>query len=169
MPKKRRSGWVDWVKTDARAILLEDLNLCAALRNPDSVTVEQAWEVYKDLPEFEKIQYSQFKQRFVDHRSRASHRYQQSILEAAALKRDRKINPTATHNNHGEVDFRLSPAKDLLRSDVQQGRHIGLTPSEFQRTRPEYMVFPAGKFKDRIYQAVRRMKFINYLEFKRMK
>ena len=46
-------------------------------------------------------------------------------------------------------------------------RHEGMTPTEFQATRPEYKPFNKTKFKHRLYQAVRREKFCNYMEFKR--
>jgi hypothetical protein len=44
-----------------------------------------------------------------------------------------------------------------------------MTPSDFQATRPEYMLFKPAKFKERIYQEVKRKKYyLYYLELKRV-
>jgi hypothetical protein len=42
-----------------------------------------------------------------------------------------------------------------------------MTPSQLQQSFVEYQPFNAGKFKHRIYQEVRRQKFINYLNQRR--
>jgi hypothetical protein len=51
--------------------------------------------------------------------------------------------------------------------DAKEGKRNRMTPSQLQNSRVEYHPFNARKFKHRIYQEVRRMKFINYLEQKR--
>jgi hypothetical protein len=130
-------------------------------------SLDLPWEIYRDFPEFETTPFLQFKGEFLDYWSKADHRYAKSLVEAAALQHDRKLHPRATHNENGEPVFDLSPAKNLLRADVQEGKHIGISPAQFQRTRQDYMAFPPDKFKHRIYQEVRRMKFIYYLECKR--
>ena len=70
----------------------------------------------------------------------------------------------------GELGFDMTPARDLMREDVKQKRHVGLTPSQFQRTRPEdYGVFKAEKFKFFVYQIIKREKYVNWLQQKRAK
>ena len=46
-------------------------------------------------------------------------------------------------------------------------KHATMVPSQLQQTRPEYMMFKPKKFKEHIYQEVRRGKYINYLNKKR--
>ena len=60
--------------------------------------------------------------------------------------------------------FSRHPAHHLLREDVKNKKHEGMTPLSFQGTRPEYMHFNPRVFKERIYQEARRVKFINHLE-----
>jgi hypothetical protein len=43
-----------------------------------------------------------------------------------------------------------------------------MTPSDFQATRPEAMLFKPAKFKDCIYQEVKRKKYLYYLKLKRV-
>jgi hypothetical protein len=43
-----------------------------------------------------------------------------------------------------------------------------MTPSDFQVTRPECMLFKPNKFKEHIYQEVKRKKFLYYLKLKRV-
>jgi hypothetical protein len=70
------------------------------------------------------------------------------------------------HNNHGVLVFDLHPAKLLLREDVESGEYERMTPSDFQATRPEYMLFKPKKIEERIYQEVRRKKYLYYLRLK---
>jgi hypothetical protein len=73
----------------------------------------------------------------------------------------------SSHHQRSEPVFDLSPAKLLLRADVMEGKHHRMTPTELKNSRIEYRPFKAKKFKHRIYQEVRRQKFINYLNLKR--
>jgi hypothetical protein len=70
-------------------------------------------------------------------------------------------------NCRGETVFDLSAAKLLLRADVEDGKHLTMKPLQLQMTRDEYKPYSAKVFKHRIYQEVRRKKFINYLEERR--
>jgi hypothetical protein len=64
----------------------------------------------------------------------------------------------------------MTPARDLMREDVKEKKHVGLTTSQFQRTWPkEYGVFKAKKFKFVVYQIIRWQKYINWLEQRRAK
>jgi hypothetical protein len=57
-----------------------------------------------------------------------------------------------------------------MREDVKNKKHVGLTPSQFQLTRPEeYGIFKPKNFKFFVYQIIRREKYINWLEMKRAK
>jgi hypothetical protein len=87
--------------------------------------------------------------------------------ESESLAHDRRLFPRQAKNNRGEPVFDLSVAKLLLRADIKEGKHNRMMPSQLQNSRVEYHPFDARKFKHRIYQEVRRQKFINHLEEKR--
>ena len=84
-----------------------------------------------------------------------------------ALQHDKALYPVQTVYPNGLPIFRLSPAFDLLRSDVFEKRHENVTPSALRQTREEYKPWPLDVFTQRIYQMERQWKFINYLEHKR--
>ena len=90
-----------------------------------------------------------------------------AALESEALAHDRGLFPRQTENHRGEPVFDLSAAKLLLRADVEEGKHLQMTPSQLQLYRVEYEPFDPRKFAHRIYQEVRRKKFINYLNQRR--
>ena len=69
-------------------------------------------------------------------------------------------------NKRGGLVFDLTPAKTLLRGDVAQKKHEEMTPQQLKASRPEYHQFSPDKFRQRIYQEVRRQNYVNYLELK---
>ncbi len=101
------------------------------------------------------------------YRQQANEHSQAAISEMQALMHDRALYPRQTHNARGEAVFDMMEAKRLLREDVCNQRHTTMTPTEFQKTRQEYMAFKPTIFKCRIYQEVRYQKYLNYLEHKR--
>ena len=166
MPKE---GWIPWTKSVARSILLEDLSSPdGILFRKDHITPEQAWEFYKEQPGFKnEVVFSQFKERLKGHRKQVNLQYTLSQKEQKALDHDRQIHPRQPKNKRGQLVFDLHPAKKFLRQDVIDGQHEGKTPSQFQATRTVYQQFDPAIFKQRIYQEVRRKKWLHYLDQKR--
>ena len=143
--KEKRPGWIDWQSCAAKEIILEDLlPPDGILFGKDNVPAEEVWEFYKKQPGFENVVFSQFKERLKDHRTQVKGSYIESKKEEKALASDREKCPRQYRNIMGELVFDLAPAKLLLREDVKEKKHVGLVPSEFQKTRPEYEVFKPG-------------------------
>ena len=62
----------------------------------------------------------------------------------------------------------MYPARDCLRKDVAAKRHQEMTPYELWESRPTvYKDFDQTYFRNRIYQTVRREKYVNYLQQQR--
>jgi hypothetical protein len=163
-----REGWIVWQKSQAREILLDDLQSGLLPVNADELSAEEAWDlVYQHMAEFVPVVFSQFKERLRDHRRQVGKNMIRAASESEALVHDRRLFPRSTENQRSEPVFDLSPAKLLLRADVEEGKHNRMTPTELKNSRIEYHIFNANKFKHRIYQEVRRQKFINYLNLKR--
>jgi hypothetical protein len=161
-------GWIKWRTSRARIIILDDLETGLLPADATVMSAEEAWEIcYSHMAEFVDVVFSQFQARLKDHRRRAGEQMSRAAFESNALAHDRRLFPRATENSHGEPVFDLSPAKLLLQADVADKKHEEMTPSELQQTRNEYKIFKARIFKEKIYQTVRREKFINYLEMKR--
>ncbi len=169
MPRSQNPDWIDWKKSEAKKLILKDLEEGVLSLEVTEVSAEEAWEVYRHMPEFvsDGVVFSQFKERLRDHRRQVKKLKISSARERQALDHDRQLYPRQHYNHRGEPVFDLHPAKMLLRDDVKNKRHTNMVPSVFQTTHLEYMVFKRNKFKHRIYQEVRRQKFIAYLEAKR--
>ena len=94
---------------------------------------------------------------------------QRDGIEEEALQHNWKLHPRQLKNGEGELVFDLHPAKLLLRKDVAERKHLMMKPMELQETRPECVLFNCRKFKERIYQEVHQVKFINWLEISQKK
>ena len=166
MPK---DGWIKWRNSKARALLLKDIRSGVLSLDANETTAQQAWEVYKHSPAFlaEGVVFSQFKERLRDHRKQMGKKAYISQKQLEALIHDRKLYPRAPHNHKGEPVFDASNAKPLLRTDVADKKYKTMTPSQLQKSRPEYHMFDSVKFKERIYQEVRRQKFIHSRRLRR--
>ena len=163
-------GYIDWANSEAKQIILEDLEEGWLPLDASEVPPRVAWDlVYSHLPAFifpSLVPYEQFVARLRDHRRLIKKRKERASLELELLNREREMYPRATHNNRGELVFDMLSAKKLLRKDVKDKKHEQMTPSELKKTRPEYKPFSAKKFKHRIYQEVRYQKMVNYMEEK---
>ena len=162
-----REGWIKWKPSEARKVLFKDLQSGTLAVDQADVSAEVAWDFYRHEPAFVTVVYSQFKDQLRDHRKQVGEDMTRAAQESEALVHDRLLFPRQMENHRGEPVFDLSPAKLLLRADVEEGRHLQMTPSELKLSRVEYAPFDARKFKHRIYQEVRRKKFINYLNQRR--
>ena len=52
MPRSNKPGWIDWVNSAAREIILEDLLPDGYLFGKDDMPASVAWEHYRDMVEF---------------------------------------------------------------------------------------------------------------------
>lgn len=158
---------VRWEDSLAREILASDLETGVLPLYSDDLSPKEAWEVYGSMPEFSGMLYEKFRTRLND--LRKSHRSRQIMADrdAKALHHDRKLHPRSNTNSRGEPIFDLSPAKPLLAKDVSNRKHLALSLRRFHQSRPEFLIFSRDVFKGRVYQEVRRQKFIAYLEKKR--
>jgi hypothetical protein len=166
---KTNTDWTDWKKCPGRQVLIDDLQPGGLLFEKPEITAEEAFEFYTTLPEFARVVFSQFKVRLESHREQANVQSRAAHEDMQAFLHDRRLFPRQGHNGRGEPVFDMSTAKYLLRKDVCEKRHTTMTPSCFQKTRPEYMLFKPDIFKFRIYQEERLQKYFNYLDWKRKK
>jgi len=168
MPPSTREGWIDWRNSAAKEIIMDDLHCGILPADAAELPASEAWDLcYRHMVEFVSVDYEQFRDRLRDHRLQARKDIARAKIESDSLAHDRLLFPRQAVNNRGEPVFDTSDAKLLLRADVKEGKHNEMTPAELQSDRVEYHPFNARKFKHRIYQEVRRVKFINWLEQKR--
>lgn len=170
-PRRRRKGFIAWATSESKQILVEDLEAGLISLDESVHSTEYVWNIYKETPEFksEKVLFDQFKDRLKDHRKQVQIKDNAHEVEAAALAHDRLITAKPTLNERGEVIFYLTEGHALLKEDVANKMHETLGIAGLYNSKEQYQIIPLVKFKDRVYQAIRREKFINWLEYKRMK
>jgi hypothetical protein len=170
MPPSKRPGWIEWRNCVPKHIIMNDLETGVLPIDAEEMSAEEAWTIcYRHMAEFVRagVVFDQFKERLQDHRKQVRDQTTRATHEEEALEHDRGIFPRQTRNHRGEPVFDVSNAKMLLRGDVADGKHLTMQPALLQQSRREYHPFKPRKFKERIYQEVRRVKFLNYLEQKR--
>ena len=169
MAKSTRKGWIDWRTSEAKAIILRDLEPGGALFKNRDAKAEEVFDFYKKTKpvQFADVVFSQFKERLADHIKQSNKERWMADRDAAAYDKDRRVHPRKEKNQRGELVYDVHPARELLRMDVAKGLHNEMKPRELQSTRPEYRCFKAKPFKHHIYQEESRQRFMNYLEKKR--
>ena len=58
------------------------------------------------------------------------------------------------------------PGKKLLRKDIKDELHLQLSLRELRSSRREYACLTPKKFKQRVYQEIRRKKYFHHLKLK---
>ncbi len=169
--QKKDRGWIDWRNSAAREIMMEDLEPGGWLYGEDDLDAKLVYDVYKSRQEeFSDVPFDQFEVRYNDATKKAAKRRARSALEEEYLRHDRQLYPRKSHNQRGEPVFDMdTEAKMQLREDVKNKLHKSMSPMELHELRTCYMKYKLCIFRPRIYQEVRRIKFLNHLEKQRKK
>eukprot|EP00980_Cylindrotheca_fusiformis_P026501 scaffold16306_cov113-Cylindrotheca_fusiformis.AAC.1 len=165
--KSKNNDFINWRSSAARAIVIEDLVRGILPLENSQMTAEEAFEIYREMDEFAGVVFVQFRLRLKDHRSQVKKDLLRSRYEEECLRHDRRLFPRKSVDHNGTPVFDLHPAKLLLRQDVAEKKHLQMTPFQLWESRDEYLEFEQAFFRNKIYQAARRQKFINYLQMKR--
>ena len=167
---KEKDAWVKWKEHPAREIFNIDIEQGGWLYGKDDEDARDVYEIYKERePEaFKDVPFDQFKENFDTTMKKAAKRRARSAEELEFMRHDRILHPRQTHNQRGEPVFDMDEeAKQQLREDIENKVHKGMKPSELHALRPVYQRYELHIFRPRIYQEIRRKKFINYLNKKR--
>lgn len=168
--RQAKAHWVDWKNHPAREILMEDLERGGWLFGMEE-DARVVFDTYKDKQEeFEDIHFDQFEVRYKEATKMAAKRRSRSAEEEEWLERDRLLHPRQSHNHQGEPVFDMDiAAKEQLRDDIKNKLHKQMTPMELWQYREVYAKYKLDKFRPRIYQEIRRVKMLNWLEKQRKK
>ena len=168
--KKARDGWVNWRMHAAREILWEDIEPGGWLHGLDNEDARAVFDVYQSRQaEFQDIPFAQFEARYNETIKRATKRRARALQEEHFFQHDRLLHPRQSHNHRGEPVFDMdATAKAQLLWDVDNKLHKQYTPMKLWELRPAiYGKYKLNIFRAKIYQVVRKKKFINWLEKKR--
>jgi hypothetical protein len=128
MPQATNPLWINWIKTKARQILLEDLEPGGLLDGFGHLSEADVWHFYKERPEFKNVVFSQFEARLKDHRKQGNILREMATRDAKAVAHDRALYPRRPVNTRGEVKLDTHPAKNLLQEDVENKLHEAMDP-----------------------------------------
>ena len=169
--KKKTSDWIDWRNHAAREILMEDLEQNGWLCGKDE-EARTVYDIYMERQEefFKEVPFDQFELRYNEAIKKAVKRRARAAKEEEWLKHDRLLHPRKSHNARGEPVFDLdTEAKEQLKEDIENKLHKEMSPMALWESRSLYMKYREDIFRQRIYQEIRRKKFLNWLEKKRTK
>ena len=164
MPPKKKKA-TDWTSSEGRKLLFADIRSGAIPASMDWQTA------YARRPEFvvgtkadptaEKAE-SLFEDRLKSARSILAAKDARADEELALLRADRLVHPVPTHNHRGEPHWEGSEAQKLLKKDVAEGKHEGMKPLDYYKSRPEYEAwhFSAATIKGHVEQEVHTRKFL---------
>lgn len=159
---------INWRDSLARIVLLGHLESGVLSLHEKEVSVEEAWEKYRDKEGFKDlVEFSQFKRQLKAHREQVRKKKNAASVQENAMMYDIKVRGRNLRNNKGELKFDYSDAKGLLREDVKNNNHLKLTLTELWNKHEEYQLFPKAKFAERIRQEERRKKFVYWMNLKR--
>ena len=166
MPKKKEE-LTSWKSSMAKKILERDL-ISGAI--PLDAKLMKPKEVYQRHPEFSDFAYDRFPSRLRDLRRQITDKSTSATLDQAALAHDRQLYPKATHNHRGEPRWEGSEAEQLLRLDMDAGKHKIMKPQELYNSRKEFSNnYPLKVFQKHIDQEERRRKMLAYYATKKNK
>ena len=155
---------IDWKNSEAREILIKELQNGNLPLDERALSAKEAWEkTYSKIAEFKDVPFSQFADRLADHRKQVEKDHNASIRNEVALLNSRSVYPRAAFKHNCEKVFDMSPAKDLLRSDIKANfaQKAKKTPEEIRLSRPEYLEFKKDAFHNHVRQEERRRKRVN--------
>ena len=86
---------IDWRKSQARKLILYNLENGLLSLEEEEESAEKVWEFYKNMPEFvsDGVIFSQFKERLKSHRNQVKTRKESTNRDEEALSHDRKLYP----------------------------------------------------------------------------
>jgi hypothetical protein len=116
-------------------------------------------DIQRMRPEYMDMRYDLWTSRLYSARQRHRTHKTQAVDHGAALERSRAMYPKKAHNERGEPRWEGSEAASLLKQDVANGEHLGVSKAELRASRPEYLEFSAKVFRGHVHQEVKTQKF----------
>jgi hypothetical protein len=83
-----------------------------------------------------------------------------AISDSTALAHDRCIFPKKAYNHQGKPRWEGSEAKQLLKRDIDEGKHKKFKPVDLYKSQNKYKKYPLKVFQKHVHQEVRRHKYL---------
>jgi hypothetical protein len=145
MPAEKPEKWKD---SEAKALLRSDI---ISKRAPATMTAK---EVYGMRPEYMKFPYKNFPTNLNNLRKAIADNYERMQVDCEAYGHDLSVLKKSVTVDLTNLPWHKSEAKELLRKDIDDGKHLQMEPSALRSTREEYMGFTSEVFRKHIHQEV---------------
>lgn len=158
-----------WKNHPARKLLYADLANGRLELDGKEMGPQQVYEKYKGESCFQLkgMEYGpNFTRRLRDLREIVKRDKSRAIEDKQALAISIRNHPVPEKNHKGEPQWNGSAAQQLLKVDMEAGKHKFMKPSDLRKTRPEYQLFLPDTFRWKIQQNIRTEKFLYTLKIK---
>jgi hypothetical protein len=137
-----------WINSEAKRLLREDIIA------GDVQDRMAPMDVYHMRPEYGAYKFENFRTNLGNLRAAVAASWERMQADAVAYGHDKAVWNSLQHANPRRLQWAESEAKMFLKQDIDEGKHLHLSPSELYATRAEYQEFPLQKFRNHIYQEV---------------
>jgi hypothetical protein len=143
---------VPWAESEAKRLLRQDL---IEGRVPDNWTGVQVKQMRPEYAPYSQARFTANLKTLRDGLERDYARMVEDVEifghDMALLTEYHKKNPPREKDY---PNFHDHPARTLLKSDIDDNKHIEMKPMKLRESRPEYQEFPPNVFRKHIYQEV---------------
>lgn len=158
MPRKKTNALPNWLNSEAKKLLLQDLRDGTIPVDSKSMAPKT---VYLLRPEFAEFDYKNFPGRLRSARQQIISKNNCAASDSTAFAHDRQLYPKAANNHRGEPRWEGSETERLLRLDMDESKHKTMKPQQLYQSRKEYYDnYPLTVFREHIYQEEKRRKFM---------
>jgi hypothetical protein len=159
-----------WQGSQARKLLVDDLVSGHVPIKSKGDGGMKPQDVYNMRSEFREFPYDKFRDHLRCLRRQICEKKEAALSDSAALANDETIHPKKLKNHRGELRWEGSMAQQLLRLDMDDGKHQIMKPENLYNSRFEYLEqCSLGTFREHIYQEMRRRRKVRFAKNKAMK
>jgi len=141
--------------------------LLTDIRDGTILPTEHWKQVFYRRPEFGEFPLNNpaeslrlFEGRLKAARDKVAKKNARAVEEEALFRADRLIKPVSATDFFGRPRWNGSAVQKLLKADITEKKHVGLTTKQFHQTRPEYLALPRDFIGQKVRQEERLQKFV---------
>lgn len=149
-----------WVASKGRRLLLEDVRSGHIPNDMDWTIAFSLCPEFNVCPSTKKTPKQLFSARLKSARDIIRQKNTRAARELNLLQQDLVIRPPPAFNHRGEPRWEGSVAQQLLKKDIAEQKHVGLTREQFHQSRPEYSVYSKATIAKKVEQEISLIKFL---------
>jgi len=168
-PKKDSKSWQH---SEAKKTLHGDICAGTIPLDQNEMSADAVYAHHKEHPDFLLSDFHDerlFTSRLKALRTKTKEKNDFKKRDAKALAEDRLQFPKPATNFRGESDWASSKAKELLKTDIDNKKHLTMKKKKLWLSKPECQEIPLDTFRGRVCQETKSRKFQACVSTKRDK